>query len=566
MNYLAVGSEIRGTSKTETKKLVELDVMNDLMIKKIVSNNHSTLFLAEDGSLYEVLKNNKKERIKHDLENVVDISSGNYHFLVKTENKVYSFGFTSGGEFYGQLGQGNDTPLDKPKEIQFFQDKKVTQIGGSGWTSYFVCENGDLYCCGWNGGGNYGNGNTANVSTPLKSLSNIKRVFARNFSQHVIMERKTGEIIVTGYNCYGQLGTGNTTNVNTPVTPAFLKGKKMEEDIRDIFIADHCSFILMTNGELYISGTHFGGGSKTFTKMMVFKDKPVKTIGSGYSYVYIGTEGGDLYILDKQSSGGLKKVEGPYTLYKYPFTIEDEFSELSCSRNIRNCYIKLYSSGIAKDMKTFFENKKFTNGELNKIPVHKLILEYRTGLKFEEIHEISKTWTNELSQDFCLWCYSGILAKNQLLVEQLKSMGIQTPKKKLLNDDLLKLYKDEDSKDFNILVKTDEDEEDYDDEEDLFEEIPVHKEILLARSGLFRDLFENVNQESNSVKDFSGKTIESIEILVRYFYTNKIEITADDDPQLIVEELSDALEYYQLVNSTNLKNELTKIKKQFNLK
>ncbi|KAJ3425990.1 kelch-like protein [Anaeramoeba flamelloides] len=100
-----------------------------------------------------------------------------------------------------------------------------------------------------------------------------------------------------------------------------------------------------------------------------------------------------------------------------------------------------------------------------------------------------------------------------------------------------------------------------------YEEIPVHKFILLARSGLFMEMFDNVNEKDNlnKVQDYSNKSIESLEILIKYFYTNSIEMTADQDPKLIVDELSDAVEYYQLNAQWNFESELLKIKKQFDL-
>ncbi|KAJ6250059.1 hypothetical protein M0813_16431 [Anaeramoeba flamelloides] len=73
-------------------------------------------------------------------------------------------------------------------------------------------------------------------------------------------------------------------------------------------------------------------------------------------------------------------------------------------------------------------------------------------------------------------------------------------------------------------------------------------------------MFENITEESKSVKDYSGKSIESIEILIKYFYTEKIELTADHDPLLIIEELEDSIEYYQLNENSNILSQLNEIK------
>ncbi|KAJ3442143.1 speckle-type poz protein [Anaeramoeba flamelloides] len=119
------------------------------------------------------------------------------------------------------------------------------------------------------------------------------------------------------------------------------------------------------------------------------------------------------------------------------------------------------------------------------------------------------------------------------------------------------------------MVKIDDQEDDNDDEdkEGNYEEIPVHKFILLARSGLFRSMFDYVNEKENlnKAQDYTNKSIESLKILIKYFYTDSIELKTNQDPKFIVDELSDAVEYYQLNDQCNLESELLKIKKQFDL-
>ncbi|KAJ3443885.1 kelch-like protein [Anaeramoeba flamelloides] len=100
-------------------------------------------------------------------------------------------------------------------------------------------------------------------------------------------------------------------------------------------------------------------------------------------------------------------------------------------------------------------------------------------------------------------------------------------------------------------------DDDFDDDDDDFEAIPVHKHTLVARSGVFREMFQNLLlnenvKNTNSVQDYSNKTIESLEIFVKYLYTSKIELTGGEGPQMIVEVLEDSIEYYQLNKNSNL--------------
>ncbi|KAJ6235418.1 hypothetical protein M0813_28611 [Anaeramoeba flamelloides] len=76
-------------------------------------------------------------------------------------------------------------------------------------------------------------------------------------------------------------------------------------------------------------------------------------------------------------------------------------------------------------------------------------------------------------------------------------------------------------------------------------------------------MFDYVNEKDNTnkVQDYTNKSIKSLKILIKYFYTNSIELTTNQDPKLIVDELSDAVEYYQLNDQCNLENELLKINK-----
>ncbi|KAJ3433980.1 speckle-type poz protein [Anaeramoeba flamelloides] len=97
----------------------------------------------------------------------------------------------------------------------------------------------------------------------------------------------------------------------------------------------------------------------------------------------------------------------------------------------------------------------------------------------------------------------------------------------------------------NLLLKNDEEEEEEEEEEE-DEKLPVHKFLLAARSGLFLDLFQNLDQNLNNVQDYSGKSLETLELLISFLYTDEIPITADTDQEFIKEEFEDIVDYYQL--------------------
>ncbi|KAJ5075713.1 hypothetical protein M0811_06575 [Anaeramoeba ignava] len=110
------------------------------------------------------------------------------------------------------------------------------------------------------------------------------------------------------------------------------------------------------------------------------------------------------------------------------------------------------------------------------------------------------------------------------------------------SQDLESLYLDNESKDFIILVGN--------------VSVPVHKFILAARSGLYRNMFESVEDSSNSAPDFSGRTVKSIESLLRFLYTDSVAHISEKD---VAVDLIDADEYYQLFSAAKLQQRCVSI-------
>ncbi|KAJ3433239.1 hypothetical protein M0812_22192 [Anaeramoeba flamelloides] len=223
--------------------------------------------------------------------------------------------------------------------------------------------------------------------------------------------------------------------------------------------------------------------------------------------------------------------------------------------------LETYSSSI--DFLQLFKDQKNCDFKILEFPVHKFIIKLRCGKDPEEIKAIlENNFEKEQVHFFLEWVYGKKLYSSTYLkgIEKIfDNLEIQDFKKKTLQSDLIKAYSDEDSKDFSIIVKDPEQEEE-------FEEIKVHKFILFARCKLFQDFFQNITEKSiQRVQDYSGKSVESIKHFIRYLYFNDLKLTGDDDPQLISEELDDALDYYQLDTNCNFQNCLNKIKKKFNL-
>ncbi|KAJ5073698.1 hypothetical protein M0811_08535 [Anaeramoeba ignava] len=94
--------------------------------------------------------------------------------------------------------------------------------------------------------------------------------------------------------------------------------------------------------------------------------------------------------------------------------------------------------------------------------------------------------------------------------------------------DLSKLYQENETKDFRIICEE--------------KEIKVHKLILILRSELFKGMFElNIQDQSNQVHDYSGKSFETINQFIYFLYNDEFE-----EEIKINKEFYDLKDYFQL--------------------
>ncbi|KAJ6247529.1 ynein regulatory complex subunit 5 [Anaeramoeba flamelloides] len=103
------------------------------------------------------------------------------------------------------------------------------------------------------------------------------------------------------------------------------------------------------------------------------------------------------------------------------------------------------------------------------------------------------------------------------------------------------------------------------DKDQNFEKISVHKFILLVRTGVFRNLFRTLEKNCKQIKDYTQKSCRTLQIFIKYLYTNKIEFNPNDDLQILFTELQDVAEYYQLSNINLFKKQLNKLYSKYKL-
>eukprot|EP01156_Anaeramoeba_ignava_P023149 Anaeramoba_ignava/c21354_g1_i1.p1 GENE.c21354_g1_i1~~c21354_g1_i1.p1 ORF type:complete len:222 (+),score=74.40 c21354_g1_i1:208-873(+) len=205
---------------------------------------------------------------------------------------------------------------------------------------------------------------------------------------------------------------------------------------------------------------------------------------------------------------------------------------------------------FGEDFEQLLERQNFFDFEIEakdgKIGVNQEFVKARIGIENLNKKLIWKSNTKKEVFDFMRFLYSGKMREKTVLEKisgqlQLKEWEKKAGKIKLV-EDLRKLYEDDISKDFTIIC--------------FGQEIKVHKFVLCARSDLYYGMFTSINDSSNRVKDYSGKSPETFRSLVRFIYLDQIQ---EPISQKIFLELQDAHDYYQLNENTSLKYNLFKV-------
>ncbi|KAJ3445401.1 regulator of chromosome condensation [Anaeramoeba flamelloides] len=548
-------------------------------VHKMAASYTNLIVAFKDNQIESMGKNKYKGYLDQNSNTkndpITKISSGFKHNLLLTKSgKVYAFGNTDSGQL-GSTQSNRQTKKPQPF-VHDFQNLKVIDILANEYQSLLLFDNGDLYAVGKNS--TYlidPNKKTIKkhtipehsaLVTELTLISeDVIKISEGNASKHLLYLTNDYTLWGQGANGNGQLGI---KQISHRIPQEIINQPFENKNIKTIFAGYELTLVLDNDGKLYTCGSArsngFGVKHLNFTKLAFFDDKPVKKACCGSRHTIALTKNNKIYYFGYISHRGTALIRGrPVELVLPDFNYNES---LSISTGVNNFYIyTIEESSIIQDFKQLYVSKDFTDYGINGIQIHKSFVEFRLNCGIEKIEQNLKNYSKEETNNFFMWVYYDHIENCENIEIMCKKFEITNIKKKLLKNDLEKLYKDDDSKDFNLLIKDeDEDEEeDHDNEEEgNFEEIPVHKFVLLARSGLFREMFKNISkneQNINQIQDYSRKSIESLEKLIKYFYTDQFEITADDDPELIFEELSDAIDYYQLSDKNNFNLQLNNI-------
>lgn len=162
-----------------------------------------------------------------------------YGFSFNTGERVIKIAFgeencgilTSDGSFwmwgyqrFGQLGDGS-TLYNILTEPEFILDN-VTDFALSNQRGFALKSDASVWAWGKNDSGYLGTGNTTNQTTPVRILSDVKKIYAGYGTSAAI--KNNGDLYMWGSNSHGQIGDGSITTAKSP--------KKILTNVTDVSV------------------------------------------------------------------------------------------------------------------------------------------------------------------------------------------------------------------------------------------------------------------------------------------------------------------------------------------
>ena len=177
-------------------------------------------------------------------------SNASFTVTLKTNGTVWSYGQNT----YGELGTGELTASDEPKQVIFNNGSEepviIKQIAVGEYHVAALDTEGNVWTWGRNNYYQLGNSNTTSSSTPVKveGIPVVTRITAGNNSVMAVTE--DNKLVAWGQNAYGELGTGEYSN---KITPTVIEGV---HDVLDIQGGKNHYLLLKTNGEIHTTGSN----------------------------------------------------------------------------------------------------------------------------------------------------------------------------------------------------------------------------------------------------------------------------------------------------------------------
>ena len=183
----------------------------------MVVTNDGKVYVAGHNKYYQNLSTGREEVVTYlkdtKLTNVIKVDAGyNNGSAMLSNGKTLSWG----QNYFGAL----ETQVDPT--LQYVITEDAVDIKLNGYYTIIQKENGEIYVTGRNVLGQLGLGDNSNrniltkIELPKDENGSEEEIkYISGTATNIMLMTKTGKIYVSGYNGYGQLCTGNTTNSNT---------------------------------------------------------------------------------------------------------------------------------------------------------------------------------------------------------------------------------------------------------------------------------------------------------------------------------------------------------------
>ena len=144
------------------------------------------------------------------VDDIKQIACGGGHtFILKNDGSVWSCGYNN----YGQLGLNDNTNRTTFTQVTTNINNDVKQIACGDYHTFILKNDGSVWSCGYNNGGQLGLNDTTNRTTFTQVTTNINNDVSQVScgNAHTFIIKNDGSVWSCGLNGSGPLGLGDTT-------------------------------------------------------------------------------------------------------------------------------------------------------------------------------------------------------------------------------------------------------------------------------------------------------------------------------------------------------------------
>lgn len=193
---------------------------------------------------------------------------------------VYTWGYNTDGE----LGNGGTAVSKFAKQADSTHLTSIHQISAGGQTGYAVKSDGTVWCWGWNGDGELGNGSADTTAhTSATQVSGVANAAAVQGAPHgyygTVITDAGGTVSSWGDNTSGVLGNNRTSGAMTPTTVLGSSGTGSLSGVTALASSDTEVLANLSDGSVWAWGSDAFGdlGNNSTTDSHV----PVQVLGAG---------------------------------------------------------------------------------------------------------------------------------------------------------------------------------------------------------------------------------------------------------------------------------------------